>query len=135
MTMTLEEKYKLVIKIASCADDYRLTDEEVIKSFREEDLKALGISSINDIPNVYLKIEGEFFKFKNFIMSKGSPRFTYHFRYGTAPNPLDILMSELKHTREEAIAVLEGLYKQLFTTVDQKPPLDLPTDEEISRLR
>lgn len=137
MTMTLEEKYKLVMKIASCADDYRLTDEEVIKSFSEEDLKTLGISSINDIPNVYLKIEKEFYNSKNFIMSEGNSRFSYHFRYGTAPNPVDLLMSEGKYTREEAISVLEGLYKQLFTTirVDQKPPLDLPTDEEISRLR
>ena len=135
MTMTLEEKYELVVRIASCADDYRLTDEEVIKSFKEEDLKTLGISSINDIPNVYLKIEGEFFKSKNFIMSEGNPMFSYHFRYGTAPNPLDILMSELKHTREEAIAVLEKSYKQLITTVDQKPPFDPLTDEEISRLR
>ena len=137
MTMTLEEKYKLVIRIASCADDYRLTDEEVIKSFSEEELKTLGISSINDIPNVYLKIEREFYKSKNFIISEGNPRFSYHFRYGTAPNPVDLLMSELKHTREEAISVLEKSYKQLFTTirVDQKPPLDPPTDEEIFRLR
>ena len=135
MTMTLEEKYKLVLRIASCADNYRLTDEEVIKSFREEDLKTLGISSINDIPNAYLKIEREFYKSKNSIMSEGNPRFTYHFRYGTAPNPVNLLMLDGKYTREEAITVLEKLDKQLFTTVDQKPLLKPPSDEEIFRIR
>ena len=45
------------------------------------------------------------------------------------------LPNETVEVIKEAIAVLEGLYKQLFTTAVQKPPFDPPTDEEISRLR
>lgn len=135
MTMTLEEKYELVRRIASCTDNYRLTDEEVIKSFKEEDLKALSISSINDIPNAYLKIEREFFKSKNFNLPEGMERFSYHFRYGTAPHPVDLLTLEGKRTREEAISILEELNKQMFTAAGQKLPPDPPTDEEIFQLR
>lgn len=135
MTMTLKEKYELVNRIASCADNYCLTDEEVIKSFEEEDLKALGIYSVNDIPNVYLKVEREFYKSKNFNLPEGNPRFSYHFRYGTAPNPVDLLTLGGKYTREEAISVLKDLDKQMFATAEQKLSLGPPTNKEILNLR